>query len=895
MHERYDSYCAADRLFYDSLGNATDRPAFPRAGRPDPEGWRSERSGDWLIYGPEGGSLPPQGWKVHISACLDNAERVLDKIFDYCVPRGLSFKFLRSPQTLLLRNAKYAARGSSGKFVTIYPRDDAELELTCKELDELLAGEPGPYILSDLRYGSGPVYVRYGGFAARYCLSEDGQVVPAIADDSGVLVPDRRDPVFHVPSWVTLPDFLAPHLTARNANSTNDLPYRIERVIHFSNGGGLYVGRDLRTDTQVVLKEARPHAGLDADGTDAVARLAKETAALRELVDLPQVPRVHDEFTLGDHRFLALEFIEGRSLNKLVVERYPLIDADATDAARADYARWALDIHQQVESVIDAIHERGIVYGDLHLFNVMVRPDDRVALIDFEVAAPIGGHRPALRNQGFAAPTGWTGPAVDRYALACLRLALFLPLTQLIRLVPAKAAHLAEIIAAHFPVPREFLDRAVADITATDPAALSRTSAGSGTTTLTPVTGAASGRTPVTGQGYDPGVGFDAGDWPALRDRLSRAILASATPDRTDRLFPGDIEQFRSGGLNLTHGAAGVLYALSVSGAGRHPAHEDWLIRRALARASGTRCGFYDGLHGVAYALEHLGRRQEALDVLDICLGESWDGLDHSLLSGLSGIALSLTELGLRTGERSLTDAAQRAVERVVEQIADDPGPDVSGGRHPYAGLLRGRSGPALMFLRRYEVTGDPALLDHAATALRQDLRRCMLRPNGALEVDEGWRTMPYLAVGGVGIGLVLDRYLTHRPDQEFARMARAARLAARSPFYAQSGLFAGRAGIVSYLAATARDAEDRRELDTQIQRLAWHALPYRDGVAFPGEQLLRLSMDLATGTAGVLFAVATARQDEPVTLPFLAPLPDAPGLPRDQYEGTPIDTVEGR
>jgi hypothetical protein len=40
--------------------------------------------------------------------------------------------------------------------------------------------------------------VRYGGFAARYCLSSDGQVVPAIADDTGTLVPDRRDPVFQV-------------------------------------------------------------------------------------------------------------------------------------------------------------------------------------------------------------------------------------------------------------------------------------------------------------------------------------------------------------------------------------------------------------------------------------------------------------------------------------------------------------------------------------------------------------------------------------------------------------------------------------------------------------------------------------------------------------------------
>ncbi|GIJ32782.1 class III lanthionine synthetase LanKC [Micromonospora sediminimaris] len=850
MDERYDSYCAADPLFYDSLGSAVAQPTFAAASRPLPTGWRRESLDDWLIHAPDGERLPQQGWKVHVSATVANADRVLDAVWDYCVPRGLSFKFLRGPRTLLLRNSKYAARAASGKFVTVYPRDDAELELVCKELDELLSGEAGPYILSDLRYAAGPVYVRYGGFAARYCHSPDGQVVPAVEDDTGTLVPDRRDPVFHVPSWVTLPDFLAPHLAARNATSTDEVPYRIEKVIHFSNGGGLYVGRDGRTDTQLVFKEARPHAGLDADGTDAVTRLAREAAVLRQLADLPQVPRVHDEFALSDHRFLALEFIEGRPLNKVLVDRYPLIDADATDEDRAAYASWALDVHRQVDEVVRAIHARGLVYGDLHLFNIMLRPDDRVALVDFEVAAPIDGHRrPGLRNQGFAAPRGRTGVAVDHYALACLRLALFLPLTQLVRLVPAKAAHLADIIADTFPVPRDFLDAAVAEITAAD---------------------AESGdRVPPT-----------ADVPPVDRDRLARAILTSATPARTDRLFPGDIEQFRSGGLNLAHGAAGVLYALHQGGAGRWPEHEQWLVRQATSPPSGTRCGFYDGLHGVAYALEVLGRRQDALDVLDICLRESTTGLDHSLAGGLAGIALNLAELGGRTGEPALREAAWQVTGELVERLADDPGGDVSGGRHPYAGLLRGRTGAALLLVRLYELTGDPDLLDHAATALRQDLRRCVVRPDGALEVNEGWRTMPYLGQGSVGIGLVLDQYLRHRSDEQFAEASAGVRRAARSPFYAQSGLFAGRAGIIAYLAAQPGDPELRGELDRQIRRLGWHALPYRDGTAFPGEQLLRLSMDLATGTAGVLLALATARPDAPTTLPFLAPLTGAPDSP---------------
>lgn len=86
MDERYDSYCAADRLFYDSLGSAVEQPTFAAAKRPVPGGWRSEPLDDWLIYAPEGGTLPQQGWKIHVSATLDNAERVLDAVWDYCVP-----------------------------------------------------------------------------------------------------------------------------------------------------------------------------------------------------------------------------------------------------------------------------------------------------------------------------------------------------------------------------------------------------------------------------------------------------------------------------------------------------------------------------------------------------------------------------------------------------------------------------------------------------------------------------------------------------------------------------------------------------------------------------------------------------------------------------------------
>ncbi|MGH3788397.1 MAG: class III lanthionine synthetase LanKC [Pseudonocardiaceae bacterium] len=855
MDKRYELYCLVDPFFYDSTSRLGKQPRdFELGHAPVPEGWAAGELEDWHVQHPIDVALPAQGWKVHVSACLDNAERVLAVVADYCRNRRIGFKFRRSPAALLLANAKYAHRGSSGKFVTIYPVGEAQLETVLTELGEMLDGSPGPYVLSDLRWGNGPLYVRYGGFARRYCLAETGSWELAIEDAEGRLVPDRRGTTFQFPEWVRLPAFLEPHLAARNSVKVDGLPYRIERALHFSNGGGLYVGQHIQTGVQVVLKEARPHAGLDRDGTDAVARLRREQNILERLDGLDVVPAVHGSFTLGGHYFLALEFIDATPLRSAIAERYPLAKLDADGQAIAEYTSWALEIQAKLERAVDSLHERGVVMGDLHPFNVLLRPDGRVALIDFETAAGIEeGRRQTLAARGFAAPRDRTGFDVDRYALACLRLFLFLPLTPLIAIDRAKAADFADVISEWFPVPAAFLDEAVQTIVGS------------------PRAGSSQPRLPL-----DPALD----GWERIRESLVGSILASATPDRDDRLFPGDIEQFQTGGLNIAHGAAGVLYALEVTGAGRYPQHEEWLLRRAVHPASGTtRLGFYDGLHGVAYVLHHLGQQAEALKVLDICSAELDGRLDRlglDLHGGLAGIGLNLAHFATVTGDPSLRSAAADVAQVVADRLGDqDAVGEVSGGSYPHAGLMRGSAGPALLFVRLYEQLGQPALLDLARTALRQDLRRCRVREDGSMEVNEGWRTMPYLADGSVGIGLVLDQYLAHRNDDEFAEATGRIRRAARSPFYIQSGLFQGRASMILYL-SHGRQPHDHSVVD-QIRRLSWHAVGYQGCAAFPGEQLLRASMDLATGTAGVLLAVGAALHSAPVHLPFLLPLSPTP------------------
>ncbi|MGD0558897.1 MAG: class III lanthionine synthetase LanKC [Streptosporangiaceae bacterium] len=849
MEKQYEQFCLADPLFYDHPSHDRKRrEIFTAASRALPAGWRNERVGDWMAAMPPTTEMtteiPQQGWKIHISATLENSDDTITQAWDYCVSRGINFKFLPAKMSVLMHNAKYAPRGSSGKVVTIYPADETELERVLVELDELIGGAAGPYILSDLRYGDGPLYVRYGGFVERHCLDARGTLVPAIEDASGELVPDLRPPVFKVPSWVRLPGFLEPQLAARNSATIEDLPYRVEHALHFSNGGGVYEATDKRTGARVVLKEARPYAGLAADGSDAVDRLRREHEFLSRLSGLGIAPEPLGYFEVGGHHFLAEEFVEGVTLNSCYAGRYPLTGADPDPGRVASYTSWALRICASVEQAVTAMHERGVIFNDLHMFNIMIRPDDSIAFIDFEAASRVDeGRRLTVGNPGFVAPRDRAGRAVDTYSTACIRLAMFMPLTTLFALDRNKAASIAAVAAEQFPVPAAFLDDAVREITQS--------------------------RTP--GHRDPKPLSEHELSWDSVSEPLIRAILASATLDREDRLFPGDIEQFRrpGGGLGLANGAAGVLYALSETAGVRVPDYEEWLIARAAAPVRSTGLGLYDGLAGVAYTLSRLGHTEAARKTTDLCLGNHWERLGSDLLTGLPGFALAMLDLADSLDE----PAAREAGFKIAAIVADRAGRQEQRGP---AGLLRGASGRALLFLRLYERTGDPAYLDSAETAIRSDLSQCVTDEKGALQVDEGWRVLPYLNAGSAGIGMVTDLFLAHRQIDAFAEASAAIHIAARSAFYVQAGLFNGRAGMILYLAS--RDRQDSH-VAAQVRRLAWHAVDYGDGLAFPGDMLLRLSMDLGTGTAGVLLSVGAAlAPGRTPTLPFLGPPISLPG-----------------
>ncbi|SDH35863.1 Protein kinase domain-containing protein [Lentzea fradiae] len=843
MDLRYEAYCFADRQFYDLQSStegtpgddfSIDLPALPHD-------WVMIERNVWRHHHPQGVRLPNQGWKIHVSAGLDNAGRVLRKTYDYCVERRIPFKYLRTMSIVLARNSKYAPREGSGKLITIYPAGTAQLEAICTELGQLLDGEHGAYVLSDLRFGKGPLFVRYGGFSEQW-LEVDGQQVLAIEGPDGKLVADKRKPVFSTPEWIELPEFLAPHLAARNAGDPEKFPYHIKSSLHFSNGGGVYLATRKSDGKEVVLKEARPHAGLDREGRDAVARLELEHQVLTRLHGVRGVPEVYDRFTEWEHLFVAMEFMPGRSLGQWLGHNYPLTRRETTPEDLREYRERAQALIGRVEDLVGQVHERGVVFGDLHTMNILVDEDDQVSLIDFELSSTIEDvHRPTLGAPGFQAPNDREGFDIDAYPLAALKLWIFLPLNAVLELAPAKLRQHVRVVAERFGLSEDY-QRQIVDVL-----------------------------TPRTDPPADPAfTSFDdeSPDWTVVRKEIATAVLHSATPHRKDRLFPGDIEQFEVGGTCFGYGAAGVLHALAHSGEGRYAEHEDWLVDRTKHDPP-KQPGFFVGAHGIAHVLENFGHHDLATELVESYAPLVRTTQDHGLSTGLSGIGLNLLHFADSRGDGGYAEQAGELAERLEQQLEQAPAP----GQKAKAGLLHGWSGPALFFLRMFEHTADERWLDRSEQALERDLAETMVALDGSLQVRDGTlRSLPYVGIGGAGIALVLTEFAKVAPERPCVTKLPDLLSGCTGEFVIQPAFTLGRAGLMATLAHAHRHRPDERlgrAVDRHLKALGWHAVRYGGGLAFPGVQLRRLSMDLNTGGAGVLLAIASTVDGTP-PLPFL-------------------------
>ncbi|BFU45613.1 class III lanthionine synthetase LanKC [Krasilnikovia sp. MM14-A1004] len=715
-------FCQSDPDFFAAPGQLPDSASrLDAAMREAPEGWDRSENELWVRFTPRVGVGSDTGWKIHVSVTLEEAERVCGAVWDYCVARGLPFKLLRSRRAIQLMNGKYAERAASGKTIAIYPTND-DFAAAVTDLEALLKGTPGPYILSDLRIGEGPVFVRYGAFQRMLCPGEDGEPVLARRDAADRLVPDERRPSFAVPQGIAIPEVLLPHLAARADSGDVDFPFTIEKALHYSNCGGVYLAIDEGNGERVVLVEARPHAGLDRNGRDATARLAVQRSVLERLADLPCVPRLLGFRSAWEHHYLVEEYIEGASLFDEMVQRYPyaLAPSGPAEADLKAYHAWAEEMMTKLSDALDQIHSRGVRYGDLHPSNVIVRPDGQVFLIDFEYARPLD-EREVIDGgaPGFYAPPEVFGAAADRAQLAWVYVWLYLPLNLRPEHTPAQVHRALATVEDLFPVDDGFTARVVGHL----PAGVV---------------------TPPRDVG-DELLGRTYPDWPVIRDSLVEGIMVSATIDRPGALFPGSPPQFSTGGHNFAYGSAGVLFALHQMDVEVPEAFVEWTIDSARHDRIAFP-GLFDGLHGVAYVLDELGYHAEAIDMLNRARHRESTVASVGLLGGRAGIALSLLHFARRTGDSGLLADAVGIAEDLMHLA--ETGEETSATRAPRTGgLLKGMSGVALVLMHLYAMTDNDMYLDGARLALGWDVDRSAVLADGSRHlIDQGTRQRHVIA-----------------------------------------------------------------------------------------------------------------------------------------------------
>lgn len=827
-------YCLADRRYFDTPARLPDEESRYRLGTEQPPaGWRREAVGLWTSLVPEHVRPAEQGWKIHVSTVPGEAGATLRDTARICLRHHVPFKFLRSGKALRLMADKHMNRSGAGKFIAVYPPDEAVFLTLADELSQALAGRSGPYVLSDLRIGDAPVYTRYGAFVPRWCDDAEGRRVLALRNPSGELVPDERGVVFRTPDWVEVPAALRPHLAARAAARDDAFPFTVTEALQFSNAGGIYLAEERGTGRRVVLREARPHCGLDGAGDDAVTRLYREHRALTALAGLDCVPEVYGVRTVWEHHFLIEEHIEGNTLLEEIVARFALVrGADSADDL-APYVAWTDSVTHELTRALEAIHARGLRFGDLHPSNIIVRPDGRIALVDFEYATALDDEAtPFAGAQGLQAPPGTPGADADAYALWATWLAMLMPVMEMAGLERAKALTLERWARRRYGLP-----------------------AGTGPRRPRLLSGLDASRrreAEVAALFEGPDV-----DWAGIRTGLLAGIHAGATPGRADRLFPGGPDLFATGGTDLANGAAGVLYALHRAGAPVPEEWTDWLASAALRRDPAGAGGLFDGLPGTALVLSLLGRPEQGRELWDRAMSVPPRTASADLFTGRAGIALAAlrmaradgTEPGTRLIDTALSTA--RDLDRLVR------GEPVEGVRLPEsAGLLRGLSGAALLQLELHELTGEAWLRRAARTALQREAGHTVVMPDGTRQVKDGRRHLLYLGQGSSGVALVAQAYTARYEDTELSALIPGVRKGCTMEFVREPGLFTGRAGLAAAAAQLTPGTRTAPGVLTSVRNLTWHLVADEDRLLVPGATLRRFSADLATGAAGLLLAL---------------------------------------
>src|SRR5881409_4233412 len=153
-------------------------------------------------------------------------------------------------------------------------------------------------------------------------------------------------------------------------NTLFDGRYRIMRKLGSGGMANVYLAEDQELGRRVAIKILNDRHANDDQFVERFRREAKNAAGLSH----PNVVSIYDRGEAEGTYYIAMEFLDGRSLKELIVSRGP-----APIPVAIDYAR-------QILSALRFAHRNGIVHRDIKPHNVLVDSEGRVKVTDFGIA-----------------------------------------------------------------------------------------------------------------------------------------------------------------------------------------------------------------------------------------------------------------------------------------------------------------------------------------------------------------------------------------------------------------------------------------------------------------------------------------------------------------------------
>ena len=175
-----------------------------------------------------------------------------------------------------------------------------------------------------------------------------------------------------------------PPLTRAASQARNDMTYlvgqrlgRYEIEEEIGRGGMARVYRAVDTSLRrtVALKVLAPQLAVDPEFAHRFEREAVLAANLRH----PNIVGIYDVGEQDGMRYIAMEYVRGRSLYSIIEERGAL------------GLGYAVGVVEAVASALDYAHTQGAVHRDVKPQNIMIDIEGRVLLTDFGIAQPPEG------------------------------------------------------------------------------------------------------------------------------------------------------------------------------------------------------------------------------------------------------------------------------------------------------------------------------------------------------------------------------------------------------------------------------------------------------------------------------------------------------------------------